>query len=447
MIVVLSILSSEIYIRSIINSHQTCDLPKNYTCIGHLGSLKSQYDDTSLGKLLTDADGKLYHEPDETYRQHLQEIENNLSGANVGLDESSIKLPIAGYNSDFKKLPTQNDLKLSDESLEHSVEHSHMAPYLSPELTETNVNSESESNKLITPSLTQTPAFSVNSTEDSNAQKREEERYEASVLNNPRPKTDKEFEAFVHNNAHMEMEEGDAGKEPPKGGKFSEYMEPNKNTESIKESLQNYFQNRDVEQNNGEDHGQANKNKNESEPATAHVDSIEPKHDNETNLKTESRAISEFSNMVDRVDPELLGVNHHVESDLTDELALNEEDNLNKRLSFLKKKLKQRQRLNIMKEQNLIRLEDQRLFPKIDEENSKMEEKPKLEMHRIDNTNLNVDISGTTGNTFNNQPTLVLRNITDAARARGSNTGMNKALFAFSYDPESPFGKHHFVKQ
>ena len=256
--------------------------------------------------------------------------------------------------------------------------------------------------------------------------KREEERFEATVLNNPKPKIDdksektedEKIEKFVKLNAHdiasdltasekkIEMEEGDVAKDT---------------NDSLKEILKNAAAN--------------NEKVSDSSSSKSKDDNVENQnldnktdHDNSTAFKSDNKFLSEFSNLI-RGSSDVDSPNHTLEEEVgVDPFALTEENGLNKKLDILKNKIKQRQKLNRLKEEEQI-LHDQKYFEAADVvDNSRQ---------KIDNDTYDLQ---TLERNFN-MPTLTLKNITDIGRVRGSGAIASKPFFAFSYDPMSPFGK------
>ena len=257
--------------------------------------------------------------------------------------------------------------------------------------------------------------------------KREEERFEATVLNNPKPKTDdksektenEKIEKFVKLNAHdiasdltasekkIEMEEGDVAKDT---------------NDSLKEILKNAAVNNEKVS----DSSSSSKSKDDD----VENQSLDNKtdHDNSTAFKSDNKFLSEFSNLI-RGSNDVDSPNHNLEEEVgVDPFALTEENGLNKKLDILKNKIKQRQKLNRLKEEEQI-LHDQKYFEAADVADHSRQ--------KIDNDTYDLQ---TLERNFN-MPTLTLKNITDIGRVRGSGAIAGKPFFAFSYDLMSPFGK------
>ena len=256
--------------------------------------------------------------------------------------------------------------------------------------------------------------------------KREEERFEATVLNNPKPKIDdknektenEKIEKFVKLNAHdiasdltasekkIEMEEGDVAKDT---------------SDSLKEILKNAAA-------NNEKVSDSSNSKNKDDNVENQSLDNKTDHDNSATFKNDNKFLSEFSNLI-RGGNDLDSPNHNLEEEVAvDPFALTEENGLNKKLDILKNKIKQRQKLNRLKEEEQM-LHDQKYFEAADiVDNSRQ---------KIDNDTYDLQ---TLERNFN-MPTLTLKNITDIGRVRGSGAIAGKPFFAFSYDPMSPFGK------
>jgi len=314
---------------------------------------------------------------------------------------------------------------------------------------------------------------------ESSPMKREEERYEATILGNPKPKVEtdelltnfkgeqsskmkaeeEKLEAFVKQNAHEIVKD----LTPSERRIESEENEKDTSSDDLKEVLKNA--NLKMNKKFATEDGSI-KSQNEETSKIFKNEITAPNkennnnsknnnnHENLTNLKSEEQILREYSNLIGN---NVLGSqHHHIEPDTTDDqLALTEEEHLTKKLDFLKDKLKQRQKLFQQKEDEKIHDENKQFVStssknnenenEHEEENVSSKPYNKLFLNDIGsdkNMSSNVlDISKDIADkVVDPTPKLTLRNITDVGRTRGPISVGNKAFFAFSYDESSPFG-------
>lgn len=361
-------------------------------------------EDTSLVKLLSTPEDKT-----NTTDERVQQVERNINGGGFIGDEVPIKLP----STDFQANDPLNAYEAGIDDKINSVSHADENAAQPKDNDDVNIQGYEVEDK--------TSSLVAKLPTDDNAQKREEERYEATIMNpNPRPRlkavSQDTTESFINTDItdlnqaerHMEMEEGDAGKET-------------NDTDKANETLQTDVGNK----------GESNVNK------------VDKDEKDSTNLKYQGKAISEFTS---KESQEFLEPHHGLDSKNDDMLVLKEEKLLSKRLNFLKSKIKLRQELSKDKQtQQLSEVAANVTY-------QPNPAKTKYVMHRID-LPANSENSGMTlkqgENPLGSPQTSSNKlstfgyehNETAVGKARQHlQLGLKKELFAFSYDAQSPFG-------
>ena len=191
------------------------------------------------------------------------------------------------------------------------------------------------------------------------------------------------------------------------------------------------------------------------------------KFDKQTDpLQSADRPINKF--VSDESDPlESASNRHQLEPELSSDLSLQEEEKLMKKLTFLRRKLRQRQRLAHLKEQQKItqealmnNIEENASVTPLDDASIQPQMKsfassPKLEMHRLDENSFQLKpketsnmYGGNMGSEGDSEAMMKVGDSSGVVMARNATTDIgrprapriNPALFAFSYDQESPLG-------